>query len=137
MVAWSPLRGGWLSGKYRRNMSAPPDDSRVKAAEERGGDEIWANYANEHTWSLLDCLLAVAQESAKTPAQVALNWLMQRAGVTAPIVGARSIEQLEDNLGSTGWSLSREQVARLDQASEIPLPYPYYFINRYQTGRWR
>jgi len=128
MITWSPLRGGWLSGKYRRGMTAPPDGTRVKTAEEQGWSEAWSAYNNEHTWSVLDTLVAVAEEVGKTPAQVALNWLLQRPGVTAPIVGARTIKHLEDNLGAAGWSLDDEQVARLNQASESPLPYPYGLI---------
>jgi aryl-alcohol dehydrogenase-like predicted oxidoreductase len=61
---------------------------------------------------------------------VAINWLLQKPGVTAPIIGARRIQQLENNLGSVGWSLSTDQVGKLDEASEMPLPYPYDFISK-------
>jgi aryl-alcohol dehydrogenase-like predicted oxidoreductase len=88
VMVWGPLRGGWLSGKYRRGMDAPPDDSRLKAAEEKGWSERWSNYNNERTWGILDVLFHVADEVGKTPAQVAFRWLLQRPGVTAPIVGA-------------------------------------------------
>jgi aryl-alcohol dehydrogenase-like predicted oxidoreductase len=135
VIPWSPLRGGWLSGKFRRGMSAPPEGSRVEIAEEQGWSESWSAYNNEHTWSVLDALFAVAEEVGKAPAQVALNWLLQRPGVTAPISGARTLEQLESNLGATGWALSQEQMARLTQVSEQPLPYPYSSIAGAQQRR--
>ena len=135
VIPWSPLRGGWLSGKYRRGMTAPPEGTRVKTAEEHGWSESWSAYSNERTWSVLDVLFAVAEEVGKTPAQVALNWVLQRPGVTAPIIGARTPEQLEDNLGASGWSLGDEQTARLTQASELPAPYPYPFVAGAQQGR--
>jgi aryl-alcohol dehydrogenase-like predicted oxidoreductase len=125
IIPWSPLRGGWLSGKYQRGMAAPPEGTRVKTAEEQGWTESWSLYDNEHTWHVIDTLMAVAQEVGKTPAQVALNWLLQRPGITAPIIGARTMAQLEDNLGAAGWSLSAEHMERLNQASSKRLPYPY------------
>jgi aryl-alcohol dehydrogenase-like predicted oxidoreductase len=132
VIPWSPLRGGWLSGKYHRGMQQPPQGSRVETAEQKGWSEAWSAYANERTWTLLDTLFAVAAESGKHPAQVAINWLLRKPGVTAPIIGARSLPQLENNLGAAGWTLSPEQLARLDQASHPGLPYPYNFIQRNQ-----
>jgi aryl-alcohol dehydrogenase-like predicted oxidoreductase len=131
VIPWSPLRGGWLSGKYRRGMQAPPEGTRIKTASEQNWSESWNAYNNEHTWTVVDTLLAVAEELGKTPAQVALRWVLQRPGITAPIVGTRTLAQLEDNLGAVGWSLSDEQMERLNQASEKTLPYPYSFVNRY------
>jgi aryl-alcohol dehydrogenase-like predicted oxidoreductase len=130
IICWSPLRGGWLTGRYRRGMAAPPEGSRVQAATEQGWSEAWEVYDNEHTWSVLDELQSVAEETGKTPPQVALNWLLQRPGVTAPIVGARTLEHLESNLGAAGWKLDSEQMERLNQVSERPLPfYPYGMIH--------
>ncbi|HLE03578.1 MAG TPA: aldo/keto reductase, partial [Anaerolineales bacterium] len=93
--------------------------------------------ANERTWQVIDALLAAAREAGKTPAQAALNWLLQRPGVTAPILGARTPAHLEDNLGATGWNLSAEHMDRLDQAGAQPLPYPYEGIARQQASRGR
>jgi aryl-alcohol dehydrogenase-like predicted oxidoreductase len=135
MICWSPLRGGWLSGRYRRGMAAPPEHTRVGAAEKHGWSEAWSVYDNEHTWSVLDVLFAVAEDVGKTPPQVALNWLLQRLGVTAPIIGARTMEHLEDNLGAAGWSLSKDQMAQLNQASDVSAPYPYYMVAGAQQGR--
>ncbi len=125
VIPWSPLRGGWLSGKYRRGMAEPPEGTRVQTAEEKGWGESWSAYNNERTWSLLDVLFAVAEEVGKEPAQVAINWLLQRPTVTAPIIGARTMEQLESNLAGSGWSLDAEQMMRLNQASDPGRPYPY------------
>jgi aryl-alcohol dehydrogenase-like predicted oxidoreductase len=134
IIPWSPLRGGWLSGKYRRGMQRPPEGTRVEMAEEKGWSESWSAYATERTWNLIDTLLAVAAESGKQPAQVALNWVLNRPGVTAPIIGTRTLEQLESNLGGAGWSLSAEQRARLDAASEPVETYPYNFIRKGQRS---
>lgn len=135
LIAWSPLRGGWLSGKFRRGMSGPPAGTRIEVAEKEGWDESWSNYNNEHTWQVVDTLIAVSEEIGKSPAQVAINWLLQRPGVTAPIIGARTMEQLKDNLGASGWSLTPEFMERLNQASELPLPYPYSEIAGAQLRR--
>lgn len=135
VLPWSPLRGGWLSGKYRRGMSAPPAGSRVEAATEKGRGEAWDNYNNEDTWRVVDALLAMADETGKSPAQVALNWLLQRPGVTAPILGPRTLEQLEANLGAAGWALNPEQMEKLNEASDTGVPSPYGEILRGQKRR--
>ncbi len=134
VIPWSPLRGGWLSGKYRRGMAGPPEGTRVQRAEEQRWSEAWGAYNNERTWAVIDALLAVAAEAGRTPAQVALRWVSQRPGVTAPIIGARTVGQLEENLGAVGWALGPEQMRRLTQAGERPLPYPYNFVNQPQGG---
>jgi aryl-alcohol dehydrogenase-like predicted oxidoreductase len=130
IIPWSPLRGGWLSGKFTRGMAAPQKDTRIKinAPSERAWTEEWANYDNPGTWRVIDALVSTAQEIGKSPAQIALNWLLQRPGVTAPIIGARTMDQLEDNLGAVGWSLSMEQVELLNKASDKRLPYPYELL---------
>ncbi len=130
IIPWSPLRGGWLGGKYRRGMEAPPAGTRVEMAEKRGWGETFHDYATEHTWKLLDTLYAVSAESEHTPAQVALRWLMQRPGVTAPIIAARTFAQYEDCMGAVGWALNEEQMQRLTAASDKPLPYPYDHVTR-------
>jgi aryl-alcohol dehydrogenase-like predicted oxidoreductase len=135
VLPWSPLRGGWLSGKYRRGMSAPPEGSRVQAATEKGRGEAWDNYNNEATWRVVDALLAMASETGKSPAQVALNWLLQRPGVTAPILGPRTLEQLEDSLSAVGWMLTAEQMKTLNEASNNGIPSPYGEISRGQQRR--
>jgi aryl-alcohol dehydrogenase-like predicted oxidoreductase len=83
-------------------MTATLEGTRIETATKQGWSESWDTYDNEHTWAVLDALLGVAQESGKTPAQVALQWLLQRPGVTSPIIGARNLKQLEDDLGAIG-----------------------------------
>ncbi len=125
VLPWSPLRGGWLSGRYVRGQAAP-EGSRVALAEVNNWGESMANYDNDRTWRVLDELTAVAGEIGRSPAQVALNWLLQRPVVTAPIIGARSLEQLDDNLGATGWDLDPALADRLTAVSTVqPLPYPH------------
>jgi len=135
VIPWSPLRGGWLSGKFRRGMDQPVSGSRIEKAEQEGWGESWSNYNNEHTWAVLDALFAVADESGHTPSQVALNWVLSRPGVTAPILGVRTMQQLEDNLGASGWTLTDEQLDQLNAASAQPAPYPHDFIADAQQRR--
>jgi aryl-alcohol dehydrogenase-like predicted oxidoreductase len=80
----------------------------------------------ERLFAVVDALDEVAAETEKTVAQVALNWVLQRPTVSTVIIGARNEEQLLQNLGSVGWNLTAEQVARLDSASTVPLAYPYW-----------
>jgi aryl-alcohol dehydrogenase-like predicted oxidoreductase len=127
-MAWSPLAGGWLSGKYRRG-EAPPQNSRV-GRKDRWDDQP-EQRESESTWKVLEALHQVARSLGKTPAQVALNWLLQRGEGVVPILGARTPEQLKENLGAAGWKLGREELGLLDAASAPSLPYPYRFLERY------
>lgn len=121
-IVWSPLSAGLLGGKYRRNKEAP-QDSRVA----QGGSPIPGTVINyEQLYNIMDVLDEVAEETGKTVAQVAINWVAQRPTVSSIIIGARNRQQLEQNLGAVGWNLSPEQVQRLDAASELPPPYPYW-----------
>lgn len=121
-IIWSPLAAGRLGGKYRRNQPLP-QDSRVA----QGGSPIpQAVIDNEVFYNIIDTLDEVAEETGKSLAQVAINWLLQRPTVSSIIIGARNEEQLVQNLGAVGWNLSVEQVKKLDQASEIPTIYPYW-----------
>ncbi|MEJ5201536.1 MAG: aldo/keto reductase [Anaerolineales bacterium] len=129
IIPWSPLRGGWLSGRYKRGMTRPPQNSRVEEASKHNWSERWEVYNTERTWNIIDALFAITAETGKSVAQVALNWVKDRPGVTAPIIGVRTIQHLEDNLGATGWSLSSEHRDWLDRVSDIPLPYPQSFIH--------
>lgn len=123
VITWSPLRSGWLSGAYRRDMTAPPPDSKVAGP----GTHSWERYANDHTWHVLEELEAVAEQAGRTQPQVAVRWLLQRPGVTAPVIGARTPSHLDDLLGAVGWSLTPEQMERLDLASAPQWPpYPYF-----------
>ena len=134
MIPWSPLRGGWLAGRYRRGMNAAVPGTRIALASQKGWSETFERYNNERTWTVLDTMAAIARDTGKSSAQIALNWLLRRPGVTGPIIGARNMAQLEDNLGATGWSLTDDQMKGLNDASERPdLPYPYD-IHRQRFG---
>ena len=135
VIPWSPLRGGWLSGKFRRGMNAPPTDSRIAKADSHGWGERWSSYDNDFTWQVIDALHEVAVEVDKEPAQVAINWLMQNEVVTSPIIGVRTIEQLNSNLGSVGWDLSETQLRRLNEASAPSVSYPYDRDAQWQRER--
>ena len=126
VIPWSPLGGGFLSGKYRRGEE-PVQGSRIAEAVE-SMEEHWDRRATERNWRTLDVVGEISEETGKSYAQISLNWLLRQRGVTAPIIGARRLDQLEDNLGATGWELGEEQVARLSQASAIEEVYPYRFI---------
>ena len=132
VICWSPLAGGWLTGKYRRGQPPPPG-SRVGRADR--WDDLPEQRESERTWSMIDALIEISESLGKTPAQVALNWLLRQPGVTAPILGARTPAQLEDNLGSVGWALSVDEMTKLNAASHISLPSPYNFIDRYTRKR--
>lgn len=127
MIPWGPLGSGFLTGKYRRDQK-PPDDSRIAKAEEWQA-EYWHKRAVERNWATLEVVGEVSEETGKSYAQVALRWLLQRRGVTAPIVGARKADQLKDNLGAAGWMLDEKQMQRLTEVSEPPEIYPYNFIS--------
>ncbi len=129
ILAWSPLGRGFLTGKVRPGQPPPPGTrldrwNRHLPRLERQG-----------AWRVLDAVEAVAAEVGATAAQVALAWLLRRPGVASVIVGARSVAQLDENLGAAELRLSDAHLARLDRASRFELPHPYDFLQRVQ-GRW-
>lgn len=128
MIPWSPLRGGWLSGKFHRGMEKPLAGTRLEKADKEGWSEGWSHYANEQTWSVIDKLQDLAKQKGTTVAQVALAWVLARPGVTSPILGARNLEQLNDNLGAIKVELSDDEMDELNRLSDKPLPYPYDHI---------
>jgi len=121
-VVWSPLGWGRLTGKVRRGQPLPPS-SRLQS---KAVVDIGPQVPEEYLFRVVDALDEVARETGKTVPQVALNWLLGRPTVANVIIGARNEEQLRQNLGAVGWSLSAEQVAELDAASAVPLAYPYW-----------
>ena len=130
VIPWSPLGGGFLSGKYRREEE-PPEGSRISEAV-ASMEEHWDRRATERNWAALDVVGRISEETDKSYAQISLNWLLRQDGVTAPIIGARTLEQLEDNLGASGWTLDEEQVEELSDASSLEDVYPYRFIRNAQ-----
>jgi len=132
LLAWSPLAGGWLSGKYRQGQ-APEPLSRVGRQDR--WDDLPEQRESEQAWRVIDRLREVAAARGKTCAQVAINFLRRRSPRVIPIFGARTPEQLEQNLGAVGWELNGEEVGLLEKASATPLPYPYRVIQRYTRRR--
>lgn len=121
-IIWSPLAAGKLGGKYRRNQPLP-QNSRAAA----GGSPVPDAVTNEEVlYNTVDVLYELAEETGKTVAQIAINWLLQRPTVSTIIIGARDEEQLKQNLEAVGWNLTTDEVKRLDKASEQPPIYPYW-----------
>lgn len=135
LLPWSPLAGGWLSGKYRRD-AAPTGNTRLGENPERGMEAWAARNAREQTWRVVDALREIAAAHSATSAQVALAWLGARPAVTSVILGARSVEQLADNIAATELQLSAEETTRLDSASApVADDYPYGKAGRQQRDR--
>jgi aryl-alcohol dehydrogenase-like predicted oxidoreductase len=121
-VVWSPLGWGRLTGKVRRGQPLP-QTSRLQS---KLATDIGPPIPDEYLYRVVDALDAVAAETGKTVPQIALNWLLRRPSVATVIIGARNEEQLRQNLGAVGWSLTPDQVARLDAASATTPAYPYW-----------
>ncbi|HEY9685270.1 MAG TPA: aldo/keto reductase [Oculatellaceae cyanobacterium] len=119
-LVWSPLGWGRLTGRIRRGQDIPADSRLHKTAQ------MGPQVEDEYLYKVVDALDEVAKETGKTVPQIALNWLLQRPTVSSLIIGARDEKQLRANLESVGWNLTKEQVAKLDAASEVPKIYPYW-----------
>jgi aryl-alcohol dehydrogenase-like predicted oxidoreductase len=124
LCPWSPLAGGFLSGKYRQEGQTGKGDGRL----DEGKHAQLFNRFTEHNWRVLDALVDVAKQLNKTPAQVALNWVATQPGVTATIVGASNVSQLQDNLSAIEFTIPAELRTRLDEASAIEVLHPYTFF---------
>jgi len=128
ILPWSPLAGGFLTGKFERDK--PP------AAGTRLGEKAdrFARYDLERNWRILDAVRAVAAEVGATPSAVSLAWLLAKPQVTSVIFGARTIEQLDANLAAADLVLDAKHVEALDKASAFDLGYPYGFIGMTQSS---
>lgn len=129
ILPWSPLAAGFLSGKYEQNQPPPPG-VRLEKWKER-----FADCDNDRGWRTLDALRVIAAEKQTTPSAVALAWLLAKPAVTSVIFGARSLEQLEDNLKAADLELAADDVHKLDAASAFDPGYPYKFLANIQK-RW-
>jgi aryl-alcohol dehydrogenase-like predicted oxidoreductase len=129
LLIWSPLAGGLLSGKYRRGQ-APPEGSRL------AGD--WDEppvYDEDRLYDTVDVLVEIAEAHGVSPARVALAWLLGRPGITTVIIGARTDEQLGDNLAAAELSLSSDEIDRLEAVSRPPLIYPFWHQRKTASER--
>jgi aryl-alcohol dehydrogenase-like predicted oxidoreductase len=120
LLIWSPLAGGLLSGKYRRNEPPPPGSRHASEWDEP------PVYDEDRLYDTVDVLVEVAEGHSASCARVALAWLLARPGITTLVVGARTDEQLGDNLAAAELELSVEEIGRLEEVSRPPLIYPYW-----------
>ena len=127
ILPWSPLAGGFLTGKFEKGK-APDAGVRLGAKPER-----FARYDSERNWKILDAVRAVAAETKSTPSAVSLAWLLAKPQVTSVIFGARTLEQLDANVAGAELELSPQHLDALDKASALDLGYPYSFIAQTQT----
>jgi aryl-alcohol dehydrogenase-like predicted oxidoreductase len=141
ILPWSPLKGGLLSGKYRRGQTELGADTRLGFAARTGNTSQaspdFNKYKdNEKFWKLIDVMEECAKAHGRSVAQVALRWLLQRDNVPSIIIGAKTLKQLDDNMGAAaGWELSSEQMAALNEASMYDVPYPYEMVWRLNETR--
>jgi aryl-alcohol dehydrogenase-like predicted oxidoreductase len=119
ITPWSPLKGGALSGKYRRSNAGKVDSAR--------GEWITRSL-NDRSYEIIETLCAVAQKHGCTPAEAALAWLRAMPGVTSTIIGARTVEQLDQNLGSLRVTLDEHAMRQLDEVSRPKLNFPHDFL---------
>lgn len=134
LLPWSPLGGGWLTGKYRRDQR-PTGSTRLGEDPERGM-EAWDRRGTDRTWDVIDAVQRIAEERDVSMAEVALAWVTDRPGVTSTILGARTLDQLESNLRAAALHLTADETAALDAASDPhPTDYPYGRLGRDQRDR--
>ena len=135
LLPWSPLGGGWLTGKYTRE-DRPSGATRLGENPDRGVEAYDRRRGVERTWAVIDAVASIAERRSVSMAQTALAWLIDRPGVSSVILGARTLEQLADNLGAAGLHLSDEERRMLDAASDpAPADYPYGELGTEQRAR--
>jgi len=127
-LVWSPLGWGRLTGKIRRDQPVPEQTRLQNPLTAAAGPQV----PEERLYRVVDALEAVGREVGKTVPQVALNWLLTRPTVSSLIIGARNEAQLKQNLGALDFTLTREQLALLDEASSTPLAYPYWHQRQFE-----
>ena len=127
IVPWGPLGGGYLSGKYREG--ARPSDGRL-ATQPDTAEEAWGRRSTDRNWAIVDAVRNVADGGGWTVPQVALAWLLARSAVSSVIIGVRTMEQLQDNLGALDVELDGASMEVLDGVSALEESYPYRFIDK-------
>lgn len=128
ILPWSPLGGGFLTGKYVKGQDAPAG-SRLEKWKDR-----YQRFDSERNWRIIDAVRAVAAEVGASPAQVSLAWLVHKPVVSSVIFGARTVEQVDDNVKAAGLSLDADHMKTLDDASSFEPGYPYDFMGRLQNA---
>ncbi|XP_070176763.1 1-deoxyxylulose-5-phosphate synthase YajO-like isoform X2 [Littorina saxatilis] len=139
VLPWSPLKGGFLTGKVRRGQK--PQEGRLAWSADDDTLELqsaptWAQLNKTTNWTALEAAEKIAKAKGKSVAQVSLRWLLQKSVVSSVIIGATKMHQLDDNMdASNGWTLSEEEMRQLDEASQPEIPYPYELIRRLNVRR--
>ncbi|MGW8249839.1 MAG: aldo/keto reductase, partial [Anaerolineales bacterium] len=130
LTPWGPLGGGFLSGKYTPDKRpTQPEEGRL-ATQPASDEEAWERRNTERNWRILDAVDQVAKaHPGSTHPQIALAWLLAQPAVDSVVIGARTMQQLEDNLGAMDLQLTPEELAQLDDASSVNPVYPYRFLN--------
>jgi aryl-alcohol dehydrogenase-like predicted oxidoreductase len=128
LMAWSPLHAGLLSGKFRRDAPRP-SVSRLNELDVPGTVDF------DRVYRIVDQLIEIGRDHNATPAQVALNWVMNKPGVDTVIIGARDEAQLRDNLAAASWRLSADEMKALDDVSALPEPYPMWHQHKFGIER--
>jgi len=129
LTPWSPLAGGFLTGKYPRGGKGPKDARRSKE------EQNFLQFDENRAYKILDEVKRIADARGVTPAQVSLNYLLRKPAVSSVIIGATKIEQLQDNLKSVTWQLSADEVRALDAVSELPRLYPKWMLESTRLDR--
>jgi aryl-alcohol dehydrogenase-like predicted oxidoreductase len=132
LMPWGPLGGGFLSGKYRRDQRPQAASEGRIATTSDDTEEAWQRRNTERNWQIVETVNEVAKERSATTPQVALAWLRAQPMVTSVILGARTLSQLEDNLGAADLELSAEEITKLNQVSAPPELYPYNLIEQWR-----
>lgn len=129
LIPWGPLGGGFLSGKYRADRRPTGSSDGRLAMTPDLWEESWARRATERNWSILDAVGSIAARYGRPASEVALAWLLAQPAVASVIVGARTLEQLAENLGAAELKLSSDELLALDRVSDVPAAYPYRAVN--------
>jgi aryl-alcohol dehydrogenase-like predicted oxidoreductase len=129
ILVWGPLAQGFLTGKFRRGADTPTVSRYAHNAEPP------LNMPENQAYDIVDRLIAIAQERNVSVTQVAINWVQQKPGVSSILFGARTMEQLRDNLNAATWQLSAEEMLLLDEVSKMPMPYPYWHQQKHGLER--
>jgi aryl-alcohol dehydrogenase-like predicted oxidoreductase len=127
VMVWSPLAGGFLSGKFTREARGD-NDSRRTVFDFPPVDK-------ERAYDVIDAMAPIAKAHGVSVARVALAWLLERKGVMSVIIGAKTVEQLNDNLAAAELTLTPEEMAALDKASALKVEYPGWMLARTAEGR--
>ncbi len=128
LMPWSPLAGGFLSGKYTREKD--------KAGDSRRDEFDFPPVNKEKAWDIIDIMMKIGKEHQASAARIALSWMLQKPDVTSIIIGAKRKDQLEDNIAATELKLSDDEMKQLDEVSALPSEYPGWMVERQLSGRW-